>query len=382
MGLDHTGIFRIAGLALLSLASVLTITTVSAHGPEDDDDDHVAEAHALPGAHPADQLLARLRYVRTDYPQAVVDGKVADAHEYEEQVELMEHALALASPLSLSNQTRTSLGAMGSAVERAAPASEVTAACDALLVRLREELWLEIETPDPSRLSAGASLYGTNCASCHGANGEGPAPGLGLVPAPIAFADAKVAAQLSPRRVYEAVTFGVPETAMVARADTLTEAERWSLAFYVAGFGSRASTVAPATPEVPSRTLEELADATNAALAKDAPKGVAPHEAVAAWRGPSLAEAARSPWLEMRADTRAWADEAGEVGTGGGDAALERLKAGWEAQRKEVSRVNRRLASRVGAEIATLGAVRSPEKARDAARMVEASLTEVERALK
>jgi mono/diheme cytochrome c family protein len=373
MSLDRTRVYRTGGIALLALASVLTIATVRAHGPEDDD--HDGDHHALPGAHPADQLLARLRYVKGDYAHAVVDGRIADAHEYDEQVELIEDAVALASPLPLSTPTRTALGALLAAVKRQAPAAEVTGACDALLVRLRDELWLEIEPPDPTRLADGAALYGPNCASCHGANGEGPAAGLGLVPAPIAFSDAAVAAQLSPRRVYEAVTFGVPETAMVPRGDTLSEAERWSLAFYVAGLGTRASTT-PTTPELPARTLEDLADATNAALAEEAPKGVAPNVAVAAWRGASLTEAARSPWLAMRADTRQVADDLGNVD------ALARLRTRWASERASVSKVNRKLATRVGTEIATLGAVRTPATARDAARALEVSLAEVERALK
>ncbi|MES2641637.1 MAG: cytochrome c [Myxococcota bacterium] len=376
--MSRTGVYRTGGIVLLALASALTIATVRAHGPEDDD--HDGDHHALPGAHPADQLLARLRYVKGDYAHAVVDGRIADAHEYEEQVELVEDAVALASPLPLSTPTRTALGALLAAVKRQAPAAEVTGACDALLVRLRDELWLEIETPDPSRLADGAALYGPNCASCHGANGEGPAPGLGLVPAPIAFSDAAVATQLSPRRVYEAVTFGVPETAMVPRGDTLSEAERWSLAFYVAGFGTRASPAPTAppttTPDLPARTLEDLADATNAALAAEAPEGVAANVAVAAWRGASLTKAARSPWLAMRGDTRQIAEDPGNVD------ALARLRARWASERASVSKVNRKLATRVGTEIATLGEVRTPATARDAARALEVSLAEVERALK
>ncbi|MDP2304453.1 MAG: c-type cytochrome [Pseudomonadota bacterium] len=364
MTLDRTG-----RIALLSLMSIATITTVQAEAPGE------AEEHALPAVHPADQLLARLRYVRGDYAHAMEGGKIADAHEYEEQVELMEHALALASPLPLSTPTRTALGAILAAVKRQAPAAEVTAACDALLVRLADELWLEIDPPDPSLLAEGATLYGTNCASCHGTRGEGPAAELGLVPAPIAFADAAVAAQLSPRRIYEAVTFGVPETAMVPRGDTLSEPERWALAFYVAGFGTRGSRLVRDPVTVPSLTLEDLADATNSALASEAPKGVAPNAAVATWRGPLVSEAARSPWLEMRADTRAWAD-------GGGRDALVRLRVRWEAERKALTLVNRRLAARVGTEIATLATVQTPARARDAARTLATSLAEVERGLR
>ena len=288
MSLGHTG-----RIGVLAVASILALTTLRAEEPE-------LAAGALPATEAADRLLARLRYVRTDYPDTVADGQVVDAEEYAEQREILEEALALTGALPLSTATRTALGGLEASVERRAPGAEVTAACDALLARLGDELWLELDPPDGSRLAEGSRLYGANCAACHGVYGQGAPPGLGLSPAPVAFRDAAVNAQLSPRRVYEAVTFGVPETAMVARADAIAEADRWALAFYVAGMAAP-----PASEPVPALTLEELADTTNAALAEEAPPGVGGAAAVAGWRGPEVGAAAGSPWLAMRADVRA-----------------------------------------------------------------------------
>lgn len=378
---------RTRRIALVSTLSAVALTTAYATGP-------VAPAVDPDAA--ANQLLARLRYVRDDYAHAVVDGRVVDTHEYEEQVEFMEDAAKLASPLPLTTPTRKALTALRAAVDSKVPAAEVRLGCDTLLDRLREELWLEISAPDAGRLTDGAALYGTNCASCHGANGEGPGTDLTLVPAPVAFTNAAVAAQISPRRVYEAVTFGVPDTAMVARADTLSDAERWALAFYVARFGI--GTVAPvhstaaldedrSPAAVPALTLEELAEASNAALVAAAPPGVPAEVAVAAWRGPSLTEAARSPWLEMRADAREWAEaEAGEKpggeAAGAAEAVRARIEARWASQRKSVEAANPKLATRVAKEIATLRRAKAPGRAREAARALETTLAQVERALK
>jgi high-affinity iron transporter len=76
-----------------------------------------------------------------------------------------------------------------------------------------------------------------NCAACHGASGEGDGEqARRLDPAPANFRDRERLAQLSPYRVYNALTFGVPGTAM-ASFEALSPEDRWSLAFYVFRLG-------------------------------------------------------------------------------------------------------------------------------------------------
>jgi high-affinity iron transporter len=181
----------------------------------------------------ADRLLARLAYVRADYAHAVAADRVLDPEEYEEQRALLREVLVAAEPLPLAVPTRTLLGSVAAAVSRGAPPAEVEAAIDAVVARARVELAAHLTTPDTSRLDAGPALYARHCASCHGPHGEGPPSDAAFTPPPPALAAPGFAARLSPRRVWEAVTFGIPGTAMVGHAESLTDAERWALAWHV-----------------------------------------------------------------------------------------------------------------------------------------------------
>lgn len=332
------------------------------------------DADEAPPGNPADRLLARLGYVRADYANAVVDGKAVDPEEYEEQEEMIEDALATAMALPLSPATRTALGEIGEAVERRAPAKQVEAGIDGVVARVRDELWLELAAPEPARLSDGEALFAANCASCHGARGEGPSAELAatLKPAPIPLAAAAVAAPLSPRRVYEAVTFGVPETAMPSRAHDLSEAERWAVAFWAAGL---ATGEAPATPpkKAPRYTFEELADLSNAALAAAAPKGPSGAAVVADLRGRATRAAAGSPMRDLRTLARA------AVGSGG-EAALAPLRDGWRLQRPVVAGRDKVVAAKVDTALAALTAATTTSARRQAAEQLVEALSAAERA--
>src|SRR6185295_11378283 len=85
-------------------------------------------------------------------------------------------------------------------------------------------------------LGAGAKLYRSLCAGCHGVDGTGDgAAAAKLEPAPSNFHDAERMSQRSAYGLYNAISLGVNGTAMVAFKQ-LSDAERWALAFYVSGF--------------------------------------------------------------------------------------------------------------------------------------------------
>ncbi|MBK7865286.1 MAG: cytochrome c [Archangiaceae bacterium] len=85
-------------------------------------------------------------------------------------------------------------------------------------------------TPD---LQRAATLFSTTCAVCHGATGGGDGPTAAqLSPRPESFLSDDVVNPMSPWRAFVAITWGVHGTAMVG-FNALSEAERWSLAFYV-----------------------------------------------------------------------------------------------------------------------------------------------------
>src|SRR5690606_4409963 len=87
----------------------------------------------------------------------------------------------------------------------------------------------------PPDLKLGARLYAAQCASCHGASGDGDGvAAAGLDPAPIAFTDAGRGSSRSLLALYQVISQGVQGTSMPPFAG-LSDDERWALAFYAGG---------------------------------------------------------------------------------------------------------------------------------------------------
>jgi high-affinity iron transporter len=82
-------------------------------------------------------------------------------------------------------------------------------------------------------LARGAQLYSEQCASCHGASGDGLGPlAKGMEPPPINFRDHERYSQRTLYGLYNTITQGVPETAMTSYHE-LSAHDRWSMTFYV-----------------------------------------------------------------------------------------------------------------------------------------------------
>jgi high-affinity iron transporter len=85
----------------------------------------------------------------------------------------------------------------------------------------------------PSRERAAQLYVSQACNSCHGEHGGADTVvARTLNPPPANFLDAERVASVSPHRAFYAISFGVAGTGMKAYAH-LSEADRWSLAFYV-----------------------------------------------------------------------------------------------------------------------------------------------------
>ena len=86
--------------------------------------------------------------------------------------------------------------------------------------------------PNPQSLQAGAAAYVQVCQACHGETGRGDGPaGTGLVPPP---ADLLVHVPLhGDADLFRFVRDGIPNTAMVAQRDNLTEEQIWHVVNYI-----------------------------------------------------------------------------------------------------------------------------------------------------
>ena len=186
------------------------------------------------------QLLQLADYIGVDYAGAVSGGRVSDPGEYSEMQEfaagLRQHIDAL--PESPDKTRLQTLGArLEGLVRRKAAAPEVAALASRIRGVLIAAYGLEVtprQAPDPARAQ---QLYAGQCAACHGDSGLGDGPqARGLTPPPTDFHDRERARQRSLLGLYTTISRGVAGTAMPAHPD-LSEAERWSLAFYVGALG-------------------------------------------------------------------------------------------------------------------------------------------------
>ncbi|HVR71380.1 MAG TPA: cytochrome c/FTR1 family iron permease [Vicinamibacteria bacterium] len=218
----------------------------------------------------AQRLVSLVEYIAGDYPLAVQDGAVVSPAEYEEQVLFAADAQRLARGLLRGQVPATEpllahLAEVEARVKARAPAEAVAAACRAARDEAVARFGLRTTPTERPSLARAEELYALSCATCHGARGDADTErARTLDPPPASFRDPARLADLSPYRVYNALTFGVPGTGM-ASFDTLPAADRWSLAFYVFRLGHEGTPargpVAMPLADMATRSDRELADA-------------------------------------------------------------------------------------------------------------------------
>lgn len=180
-----------------------------------------------------------LDYVAVDYAGAVKDGAVISEAEYAEMREFSKTSQERLAALEPHAERASLVGeaqALSAAIEAKMSPSEVAALAKALANHLLVVYPVPSSPKEPPKLAAAASLYQAQCASCHGATGKGDGPvAAGLEPPPVAFTDKERARERSPFALYQVISQGLEGTAM-ASYESLPEADRWALAFYLGQF--------------------------------------------------------------------------------------------------------------------------------------------------
>ena len=202
----------------------------------------LAFAGAARAAPPAQTVLHLLDYIAVDYAEAVADGKIKNADEYQEMREFADQVQVFIKDLPTNAaQPRLLADAMALAqrIDEKAAVSEVATQASALRWALIRAYDVQVAPKSAPDLKRGATLYAAQCAACHGAEGRGDGPaGKGLEPVPSNFHDSERMAQRSVYGLYNTITLGVDGTGMASYRQ-LDEAERWALAFYVADFAAK-----------------------------------------------------------------------------------------------------------------------------------------------
>lgn len=182
------------------------------------------------------QAWQMLDYLATDYVGAVEDGNIIDEFEYMEMQEFSNTITTYFTQLP-EHEAKTALiqrsEALQQLVEAKASNAEVNKTAHLLADELVEAYPIPTAPEKTPDLELGANLYQQQCASCHGVMGAADGPlSAELDPPAIAFNDIDRANQRSPLSLYQTITHGLEGTSMVAYEQTLTEDERWSVAYF------------------------------------------------------------------------------------------------------------------------------------------------------
>jgi high-affinity iron transporter len=227
-----------AGLALM-LALALCGCGTPRPGP--------AAGSEAPDGSDAQRLVALVDYIGGDYGGAVSSaGDVTAPSEYEEQLRFAADAKTMAGRLLAGaaddDLLLTHVTGIESLVAAKADPKAVAQACRAAREEAVARFQVRTMPRERPSLPRAEALYAQACAQCHGPTGNADTPRAAtLDPHPAKFKDPARLGELSPYRVYNALTFGVSGTAMAAFED-LSPTERWSLAFYVFRLGHEGET--------------------------------------------------------------------------------------------------------------------------------------------
>lgn len=183
------------------------------------------------------QTWQMLDYLAVDYAGAVRQGNVVSTSEYEEMREFARHARDKVEALPSSPSSpalRTQADQLVALIDDKASEADVARQAHALADALLQAYPVPTAPTRAPDLARGAALYQEQCAACHGATGHGDGPaGVKLSPRPIDFTDQSRADQRSVLSLYEVITQGVADTPMTSYKASLSDDDRWALAYYV-----------------------------------------------------------------------------------------------------------------------------------------------------
>jgi len=177
-----------------------------------------------------------LDYMAIDYRGAVRDGAVISPNEYAEMVEFagtVKEKLDALPPSGAKVGLEKQASALQDAIGRKAAPELVAILARSLAADLIKAYPVPLAPPTVPDYARGQALYVENCASCHGAAGDGKgAASAGLNPPPIAFTDKSRASERSIFALYQVIEQGLDGTSMASFAH-LPPQDRWALALYV-----------------------------------------------------------------------------------------------------------------------------------------------------
>jgi high-affinity iron transporter len=210
----------------------------------------------------AEQLVFLLQYVGSDYRGAVRGGAILDEFEYQEMSQftrILVEEYARIAPRG--SEVGKGLERLATWVQQKQDPDKVLGLTRELVAAMTRELGLVTYPARAPSVEAGAKLYASSCAQCHGDRGDGEGRAApGQVPPPSSFREGRMKS-VAPHQLYNAVGFGVEGTAMPSFEDAFSPSQRWDVSFYLMTLRDDFSPRAPSAPlPLGVRDLATLSD--------------------------------------------------------------------------------------------------------------------------
>jgi high-affinity iron transporter len=191
-----------------------------------------------PSVDAARRVVETLQLAAQEYRLAWRGGQFVAPAEWEEARQFVGEARrsTVALPMPIRSEMGTRLALLEQRLAERFPAESLAAQASDIERRLSSALGVSFEerSPHEASLAAGARIFTTLCASCHGSGGLGDGPvAARLSPPPANLRDSARLATATPLDFYRRVTHGVPGTAMPAFDRRLSREERWDVVAHV-----------------------------------------------------------------------------------------------------------------------------------------------------
>lgn len=207
------------------------------------------------------RVVGLLEYLEGDYANALSTGDQGELEEQRGFADEVMKQLAAAGPEGEPYVARAKQIQADISASKAAP--EVTTQCGSLARAIVLDQALVRAPKQVPSLEGGKAEFEKACASCHGVEGKADTEvAKQLDPPPANFHDAARMSTLTPYKVFNTTSFGIPGTAMAGFSSTPEEV-RWAQAFHV--FTLRQAKCDHTPPTV---GLVELATSTDVQLAE------------------------------------------------------------------------------------------------------------------
>lgn len=190
------------------------------------------------GSNDPQRLFSLIDYIGGDYQSAVSKGKIINNDEYNEMLDFSESAVAISGTLEITNDDLIrKITRLNKKINAKASVQEVKNITAEIKKDLLSGFNIVINPSSMPSISNGSVLFARNCTACHGERGNGKGIlAANLTPEPTNFKSLDISLAMSPLKIYNTLNFGIKDTAMPAFI-TLTDKEKWDVAFYVLSIG-------------------------------------------------------------------------------------------------------------------------------------------------